>query len=263
MVCTRDQTLTFADKKGVLGISSSYLKIKKSKICETNGVFTHKFIKKGTVITEYTGYKRKNKIAKKMKNKYKYEIDDNWSLIGIVNIKKLSRKGVAHLCNDAISKTLTYQENNCDFYESSGKVFIKARRDIQPNEELLVSYGIDYWIDEISNYSNLYSNAYSYWIKIISNIVRVCNNWLKSKKNFVYEIIDWNSDEDILYLNLENNKHICPYDDKENHPHHRAMTLKLKRYRNFCAVIYVCKICNKNNMFIGKFNTNEFTPCEG
>lgn len=263
MTKTRDQTIQFAERKGVLGTKKSYLTLKKSNICDGLGVFTNKFIKDKTYVTQYTGYKRREIIIKKMNkkknNKYIFTLDDEkFRLIGTTNIKKLIGKGIGQFCNDTISKTLTCLENNCNFVEINSQVYIKAIRDILPGEELYVSYGIKYWLDEIMNYSFLYDEKYIGWAIIMKKIVDICDDYLSS--NPVYEIIDFDESNDIISIYLENSYRKCPYlknDNKDFHINDHTIQFKLIKNNNNCKMIYHCSLCAKCHYEIGNFNIND------
>lgn len=107
------------------------------------GLFTKKFIPKGTRITEYKG-----KITtwgkvnhKNGENGYIYYIKRN-HVIDAGN----NRKAYARYANDARGlakiKGLT---NNSQYTEDGLRVFIESTKDIPAGTEILVDYGKEYW----------------------------------------------------------------------------------------------------------------------
>lgn len=263
---TRAQTITFAKRKGVLGLKTSYLTIKKSNICDGKGVFTKKFIKKGTIISQYTGSKRlissalKRTSIYKKNDKYIYDFDDEKTcIIGSTNMAKLNNKGIAQFCNDTISKTLNNLNNNCNFTEIDGNLYIKAIQNIMPGEELYVSYGINYWISEIINNNSLYDFTYVSWAQKMNSIVKICNDYLE--ENFAYEILDFDEDTHILSIFLEKNFRKCPYlsdPDKDFHVYTQIIQFKLVLENDKCTMTYNCNICKKCIHKIGEFALNDY-----
>jgi SET domain-containing protein len=129
------------------------LYVKKSGLPEAGkGLFTRNFIKKGTYIIEYTGYiitwKRVLEIEKHtgVYNQYLYYVNRNH----VIDATKCP-DALARYINDArgLSKK-TGVINNCKFTEKGKEVFIEALKDILPGEEILISYGKEYW-DIIKN----------------------------------------------------------------------------------------------------------------
>lgn len=107
------------------------------------GLFTKKFIPKGTRIVEYKG-----KIStwgevdhKKGSNGYIYYVKRN-HVIDAGN----STKALARYANDARGlqrvKGIT---NNSVYTEDGLHVFIEAKKDIPAGAEILVDYGKEYW----------------------------------------------------------------------------------------------------------------------
>ncbi|GAC1589667.1 MAG: hypothetical protein NVS3B19_09850 [Ginsengibacter sp.] len=120
------------------------LVVKKSLLPKAgNGLFTKKFISKGTRIVEYKGIVSSWKDADHEDglNAYIYFINRNL----VINASK-DKKALARYANDAkgIAK-LKGLSNNCQYVLDKKKVYIEAIKDIEANSEILVAYGKDYW----------------------------------------------------------------------------------------------------------------------
>jgi SET domain-containing protein len=108
-----------------------------------NGLFTKKFIPKGTRIVEYKGRITtwKEVDHKKGENGYIFYVKRN-HIIDALPYKK----ALARYANDARGlsrvKGLT---NNCEYVEDGLRVYIEAKKDIPAGAELFVGYGKDYW----------------------------------------------------------------------------------------------------------------------
>ena len=122
--------------------------IKKSGIPEAGkGLFTKRFIAKGTRIIEYKGeittWKKVLQIERETKifNKYLYYLNRNHVIDAMHYPKALAR-----YANDAkgLSKVRGVV-NNCKYVEDGGRVFMEAIKDIPAGAELLISYGKEYW----------------------------------------------------------------------------------------------------------------------
>lgn len=143
----------FADKYGVHGCPKMIV-VDRSKICDGIGLFAQRFIRKGTPITRYCGRSTADhKRLTSVELSYTYMLCKRSGrrtyIVGNRNLKKLSGRGVGQLANDAIHVEVTGQRNNCVFIERGNKVYVAAKRDIYPGEELLVSYHISYWISTV------------------------------------------------------------------------------------------------------------------
>jgi hypothetical protein len=110
------------------------------------GVYTDDFIPEDTIIGEYKG-----EIVKSYNletNDYFYELveaDEANGVIGVgIDSSKLPRCYMAMINDAQFSKTYS---NNCVFEGDieEGKVYVVSTRDIEPEEELFVSYGEGYW----------------------------------------------------------------------------------------------------------------------
>jgi SET domain-containing protein len=127
-----------------MALLEKQLVIKKSKLPGAGkGLFTRKFIPKGTRITEYKG-----KITtwgkvdhKKGENGYIYYVKRNHVIDAGNNIKAYAR-----YANDARGmgkvKGLT---NNAEYTEDGLRVYIQSIKDIPAGSEIFVSYGKEYW----------------------------------------------------------------------------------------------------------------------
>ena len=125
---------------------NDYFEIKESNI-HNKGAFAKKFIKKGTLVSEYYGeliskeeadrrLTLNEKLMKKNKNiayTYIFELDDKTDLDG--NIPNNNAKFINHSC-----------EPNLRFDIKKHRVFFYAIKDINKGEEL--SYNYDFSFDE-------------------------------------------------------------------------------------------------------------------
>lgn len=119
------------------------LVVKKSNLPGAGkGLFARHFIPKGTPIAEYKGKITTWKEVKlKNSNGYLYYVNRE-HVIDASNHKKSK----ARYANDARGlKRIKGIINNAIYTESHGRVFIESTRDIAPGEEILVSYGKEYW----------------------------------------------------------------------------------------------------------------------
>lgn len=107
------------------------------------GLFTKKFIPKGTRIVEYKGRISSWKDVKDEdgKNGYIFYVTRN-HVINALPVKS----ALARYANDARGlvriKGLT---NNCDYITDGKQAFIESKKDIPAGAEILVDYGADYW----------------------------------------------------------------------------------------------------------------------
>ena len=120
------------------------LVVKRSKIPGAGkGLFTKQFIAKGTRIVQYKGNVTTWKAVQQQKdfNGYVYYIKRD-----LVVDAKNYKKTFGRYANDAkgISKLKTVT-NNSSYVIDGKKVFIEAVKDINAGEEILVSYGKEYW----------------------------------------------------------------------------------------------------------------------
>lgn len=108
-----------------------------------NGLFTKKFIPKGTKVVEYKGRISSWKDADHRDglNGYIYYVKRNYV------IDALPRKAaLARYANDARGLTRVKGIlNNSEYTEEGLRVFIVTKKDIPANAEILVGYGKEYW----------------------------------------------------------------------------------------------------------------------
>jgi hypothetical protein len=116
------------------------------------GVYTDDFIPENTIIGEYTGELVKSYNLET--NDYFYELVEANEASGVMGVgidsSKLPRCYMAMINDAQFSKTYT---NNCVFEGDieEEKVYVVSTRDIEPEEELFVSYGEGYWNQNDSN----------------------------------------------------------------------------------------------------------------
>jgi hypothetical protein len=107
------------------------------------GLFTKKFIPKGTRIVEYKGRTRTWKEVQKDEDEspYIYYVKRNF-VIDALNDKK----ALARYANDARGlQRVKELNNNAEYVEEGTRVFIEATKDIPAGGEIFVGYGPEYW----------------------------------------------------------------------------------------------------------------------
>ena len=127
-----------------MALLEKQLFIKKSRLPGAGkGLFTNKFIKKGTRIVEYKGrittWKETSK--KDLDNPFVFYVKGN-HVIDAAPYKK----AIARFANDAngISK-IKGITNNAEYLQEGLRIFIIAKRDVELSSEILVAYGKEYW----------------------------------------------------------------------------------------------------------------------
>lgn len=118
------------------------------------GLFTKKYIPKGTRIIEYKGristWKEVN--HRKFSNRYIFYIDRDH----VVDASRFE-KALGRYANDAKGLCRTGGlRNNAEYVADGYRVFIEATRDIPAGGEILVDYGKEYW--DIIRYNQKISN---------------------------------------------------------------------------------------------------------
>jgi uncharacterized protein len=125
-------------------IDTSVLVIKKSTLPGTGkGLFTRQPILKGSMIVEYKGRITTLREIEDNKevNPYVYFVNRNHVIDAMHFPGSLAR-----YANDAEGiTTMPGCKNNAVFIVLNKKVYLKAIADILPGQEILVSYGKDYW----------------------------------------------------------------------------------------------------------------------
>lgn len=126
-----------------MSLPDKLLQVKASTLPNAGkGLFIKTDVEKGAVITEYIG-KRKTwaQVENDVDNGYIYYIDDDNVIDAAENKKTFGR-----YANDAAGfSKLSGTKNNAMYYESDGKVYIKATKKITAGSEIFVAYGKDYW----------------------------------------------------------------------------------------------------------------------
>lgn len=102
------------------------------------GLFAGEPIKKGTKIIEYIGEKITAEEANKRGGKYLFEINTKWTIDGT------TRKNTARYVNHACVPFA-----NCEAEVKSGRIWISAKKDIEPGSELFYDYGEEYFDEHI------------------------------------------------------------------------------------------------------------------
>lgn len=127
-----------------MALLEKQLYIKKSTIPNAGkGLFTKKFIPKGTRIVEYKGVRSTWKEVKDEdgKNGYIFYINRNNVINGLPN-----KKALARYANDARGivriKGLT---NNADYIVDGLRAYVESKKDIPAGAEIFVDYGKEYW----------------------------------------------------------------------------------------------------------------------
>ncbi len=127
-----------------MALLEKQLVVKRSRIPNSGkGLFTTKFIPKGTRVIEYKGRITTWKEADidEGKNGYLFRVKQYHTIDARPYLKSLAR-----YANDATGfqkvKTL---KNNCIYIIEGLKVFIETTKDIPAGGELLVTYGKEYW----------------------------------------------------------------------------------------------------------------------
>lgn len=144
-----------------------------SHVCGGLGVFAKCDLSPGSFVTAYAGVQtteaeggldarggRGTRRAPPFLNTgYVYVTDDGTALNGArPGNSRWTRHGLAQMANDAIDADLSGRNNNCEFREfrAAGaatrtrapcwRVYLRTTRSVKAGEELLVSYGLDYWL---------------------------------------------------------------------------------------------------------------------
>jgi SET domain-containing protein len=127
-----------------MALLEKQLYVKKSTIPDSGkGLFTRKFIPKGTRVVEYKGRISAWKDVKDEdgKNGYIFYVNRNH----VINALP-TKKALARYANDARGlKRITGIINNCDYITDGLKAYIESKRDIPAGAEVFVDYGADYW----------------------------------------------------------------------------------------------------------------------
>lgn len=127
-----------------MALLEKQLYVKTSTIPDSGkGLFTKKFIPKGTRIVEYKGKISTWKDVKDEdgKNGYIFYVNRN-HVINALPTKQF----LARYANDARGlKKIKGILNNCDYITDGLKAYIESKKDIPAKSEIFVDYGKDYW----------------------------------------------------------------------------------------------------------------------
>ena len=120
--------------------------VKKSQLPNAGkGLFTNKPIKKGEQVIEYLGE------IIEWKEYLKRVLEDKDGYLFYINKQKCidaynTPQHLARFANDALGLTrVSGLKNNCEYEIIKNRCFIIAKRNINPNEEIFVSYTKEYW----------------------------------------------------------------------------------------------------------------------
>ena len=125
-----------------MALLAKQLIVKKSTLPNAGkGLFTKKFIPKGTRIIEYKGKIRTWKEAAHEDNGYIYYVNRNH----VIDAKPYP-KALARYANDARGLVrIKGILNNSDYIQDGKRVYITSKKDIPAGGEILVGYGKEYW----------------------------------------------------------------------------------------------------------------------
>lgn len=156
-------------EKGGLQLSESQremYRVASSSVCQGRGVFATEPIPQGTVITPYSGalYRFPHPFLRISPSPYLYiYADERWVIDGDEEpSEKWMCGGHAQLANDAVHPDVTRKTNNCvlrelhsneqneepDICNMHACLYLVAARDVEQGEELLVAYGLEYWLSD-------------------------------------------------------------------------------------------------------------------
>ena len=127
-----------------MALLEKQLFIKKSTIPNSGkGLFTKKFIPKGTRIVEYKGRITRWKEVKDEdgNNPYIFYVKRDHVIDALP-----TKRALARYANDANGLVrIKGVTNNCDYITDGLKPYIESKKDIPAGSEILVDYGKDYW----------------------------------------------------------------------------------------------------------------------
>lgn len=220
--------------------------IKKSNICKGYGLFANTYIPKGKIITYYYGYIKSAKLSfSNIENKYAIEFDNDKSkrLIGINNIKKINKKGAAQIVNDAICPYITNETNNACFINDGKYIYLKSIDNINKNDEILASYGIDYWKNEIKINRLDYNVSFINKINYLYHIIKIIEKRLNCE---IMDCIDFKDNH--VKFRLLNDKILCK--NINNYHKENEIYIYIKKDINKKIYYYNCKKCLINDLII-------------
>lgn len=244
-VKTRSKTGALADLHGVYrddGMAT--IEVRTSSICDGLGVFAKRKIYKNDLITSYSANIMR---ADKAPNDSVYVLEKESNTkckhrevyVGIHDLSDLKRRGVAQLVNDAISPSLTGRRNNSRFYTMERGVYIQALCDIEPGEEIFVSYGFSYWSYQIKNKPFKFGEKYVRWIELMDRFAKMLHDI--DSRTEIYQVVEFD-DTNTLEIILSDSIRKCPYTYITHFDDKVYLTLK-KTENNMCDVFYKCQAC--------------------
>jgi len=127
-----------------MALFEGYLFIRKSKLPNAGkGLFTKIDIPKGRRVVEYKGKLRPWKEVKHLDGYNAYLMHINRHVV--IDAKPAIRT-LGRYANDASGfAKAPGLKNNCEFVSDGAKCYLEALRPIKKGEEILVSYGKDFW----------------------------------------------------------------------------------------------------------------------
>ena len=127
-----------------MALLEKYLFVKRSTLPNAGkGLFTKKFIPKGTRIVEYKGRIGTWREASSNGHSSRYVL---YVKRDHVIDAEPYKKAIGRFANDAVGFMRRKGLNNNAYYEQDGlQIFITAKKDIEPGSEILVGYGKEYW----------------------------------------------------------------------------------------------------------------------
>lgn len=112
--------------------SISRFAVRRSLPGKGQGLFATTPIKKGDFVIEYTGRHIPNELADRLKTKYLFELDEQWTIDG--SARSNTARYINHSCKP-----------NCEAEIQEGKILIYAIKNIAAGEELTFDYGEEYF----------------------------------------------------------------------------------------------------------------------
>lgn len=117
-----------------------------------------------------------------------------------------------------------------------------SRKYIKANQEVLASYGIDYWIHQIQIYNYEFSYKFDYLIKLIKYLEKLIENIMESK---VLETTRWINNRFQFILK---GKRKCFISED---CHDNDFYLNIEKNVFYTDIYYICKKCNsKSKKFV-------------
>ncbi len=112
------------------------------------GLFTQVAIPRGSIITEYLGkIQTWKELKEEIDNDYIYYINSKH----VINARPVL-DSLARYANDGEGRErIRGISNNARYTRKGLRIFIKATHDIEAGAEILVSYGAEYWEQDIVN----------------------------------------------------------------------------------------------------------------